>query len=53
MKREYGADTKAFVNRGNWGFPHEKKYVVSAKWWRKWGDYVSFESMSEEKKLLE
>lgn len=47
MKREYGPDIKIYTNRGEWGFPNERKYIVDAKWWRNWCDYTGFEISSQ------
>lgn len=47
MKDEYGPDLKIFVNRGEVGFLNEKKYIIDAKWWRKWCDYTSFDVLEE------
>ena len=33
------------MNKGDQGFPNERKYIVDAKWWRKWCDYTSFDIM--------
>ena len=44
MKKIYGIDLKVFANKGNEGCPNEKKYIIDAKWWRKWCDYTGFET---------
>ena len=43
MRRQYGQDLKIFVNKGGIGVPNERKYIIDAKWWRKWCDYTGFE----------
>lgn len=43
MKREYGEDAKVFMNKGDQGFPNERKYIIDAKWWRQWCDYTEFD----------
>ena len=43
MKRIYGQDIKLFVNKGNYGATNERKFIVDAKWWRKWCDFTGFE----------
>lgn len=47
MKRAYGRDLKIFANKGDQGFPNERKYIVEGKWWRKWCDYTGFELMNQ------
>jgi hypothetical protein len=48
MKKEYGTDLKLFVNQADSGFPNERKYIISAKWWRKWCDYTGFEAITSD-----
>jgi hypothetical protein len=47
MKKEYGQDLKIFANKADAGFPNERKYILDAKWWRKWCDYTGFEVMEQ------
>lgn len=44
MRRDYGSDINVFVNRGNQGHTNERKYIINAKWWQKWCDYIGFET---------
>ena len=46
MKKEYGLNIEMYANKANKGYPHQKKYIVEAKWWRKWCDYTGFELVS-------
>lgn len=48
MKKEYGEDLKIFANKGSSGIPNERKYILDARWWRKWCDYTGFEVGSHE-----
>jgi hypothetical protein len=32
------------MDKGNYGVPNEKKYIIDSKWWRKWCDYTDFET---------
>ena len=43
MKKDFGNNLDVFVNRANQGYIGQKKFLVDAKWWRKWCDYSSFE----------
>lgn len=36
-------ETGTLTNKANYGNIGEKKYLVSALWWRKWCDYVDFD----------
>ena len=47
MKRTYGMNVKVLVNKGDQGVPNERKYIIDAKWWRKWCDYTGFESINQ------
>ena len=47
MKRTYGKDLKVFANKGDQGFPNERKYIIDAKWWRNWCDYTGFELINQ------
>lgn len=44
MKKENGISSENYVNRADHGFPNEKKYLVEAKWWRKWCDFTGFDA---------
>eukprot|EP00347_Sterkiella_histriomuscorum_P024398 403331254 len=48
MKKEYGNDLKIFVNKADFGFPNERKYIIESKWWRKWCDYTGFEIQQDQ-----
>jgi hypothetical protein len=50
MKKEYGNDLKVFVNKGNFGYPNERKHIIDANWWRKWCDYTGFDTTSSDLK---
>ena len=42
-------ETGSLINKANHGSIGEKKYLISATWWREWCDYVDFEQhMGEE-----
>ena len=43
MKKQYGENLKEYVNKGSTGHPNEKKYIIDAKWWRKWCDFTGFD----------
>lgn len=45
MLKEYGPNLKIFANKGNCGFPNERKFIIESKWWRKWCDYTGFEAI--------
>ena len=45
MKKDYGSNIDVFMNRANFGYVGQKKYLIDAKWWRKWCDYTSFETV--------
>lgn len=34
---------KMLVNKGDWGSPHQRKFIINSKWWRKWCDYTGFQ----------
>lgn len=42
MMREYGC----LINKADTGRIGEKKYLVSATWWRQWCDFVNFDQNS-------
>jgi hypothetical protein len=39
------------MNKANHGVFGEKKYLVSAVWWRQWCDYVNFDNLFREAEL--
>jgi hypothetical protein len=43
MRKEFGENLEIYANKANHGMPYQKKYIIDAKWWRKWCDYTSFE----------
>ena len=43
IREEYGC----LMNKANFGRSGEKKYLISAIWWREWCDYVNFDWQSE------
>ena len=43
MQKIYGEDLKMFVNKGDAGHTNERKYIIDARWWRKWCDYTGLE----------
>lgn len=43
--KDLGDDMKMLVNKGDWGLPHQRKYIIDSKWWRKWCDYTGFQLM--------
>jgi len=43
MREEYGF----LINKADCGRPGDKKYLISANWWREWCDYVDFDIQSE------
>lgn len=51
MKKDYGPNLKVFVNKGDAGFPNERKFILESKWWRKWCDYTGFEAIDNEVNL--
>ena len=48
MRKEYGPDLKVFTNRGDEGFPNERKFIIESKWWNKWCDYTGFEMIQSQ-----
>jgi hypothetical protein len=47
MKREWSLgggqnESAKYLNHGSSGYFGEKKYLVSASWWRKWSDFANF-----------
>jgi hypothetical protein len=36
-------ENKCLMNKANFGVVGEKKYLISANWWREWCDYVNFD----------
>jgi hypothetical protein len=43
MKTEYGSEIEIYAHKANYGVPYQKKFIIDAKWWRKWCDYTGFE----------
>ncbi len=41
--KEQGEEIKLIINKGDFGFPHQRKYIIDAKWWHKWCDYTGFQ----------
>jgi hypothetical protein len=39
IKEENGC----LINKANFGRPGDKKYLISAIWWREWCDFVNFD----------
>ena len=46
LQEEYGAKGNEFP-RSDLGQLYEKKYIISAKWWRSWKEYVNFDSLDD------
>jgi len=40
--RNAGPDAELAVNKADWGYPNERKYIIDAKWWQQWCDYTGF-----------
>lgn len=43
MKEEQGC----LINKANQGRPGDKKYLISAQWWREWCDFTNFDAQIE------
>ena len=35
-------ESKILINKGDRGLANQRKYIIDAKWWRKWCDYTGF-----------
>jgi len=42
LRQENGSDSKILINKGDRGVPNQRKFIIAAKWWRRWCDFTGF-----------
>ena len=49
--QENSGDERIIMNKADRGVTHQRKYLIDAKWWRKWCDYSGFNQVTDEPKI--
>jgi hypothetical protein len=44
-------DLGCLINKANQGRLGDKKYLISAQWWREWCDFVNFDAQTDVENL--
>jgi len=42
LLEENGSESKIVINKGDRGVANQRKFIIDAKWWRRWCDYTGF-----------
>ena len=48
MQRDHYNKNDNYANKGDKGYPGERKYIIDAKWWRNWCDFTEFDVLKTE-----